>query len=345
VIIGQLTAGISLIPALSDTDMLTIELTGITVDITGMDLVIADFELPEWIGDYILDPILGLVSDGIDLLGDALIGLVGTQELGGPFAFSFDLMGSTLNAKLAEVQANSAGVNLGMTLAINEDAAEALPKDMPLFPATTPSGLVYQLGAAVHEGMFNTLMEDLLADFLNIDMQLVGEYGELVASGFRLLPGGDQVPEEIGGWCLAVKTGDARVVRMVPGTGGVLARAYLPDLKVDISTLDGAACVPWLQGTLFATVDLTLEGSEVSADISMPGAWITYYGAEGVDKEEVAAALSTTISGLVGLVAGGALSFDLGDLELLPGIALNPRVVEIAPLDETGMYGVYLDIF
>lgn len=344
--IGSVTGSLGLVPELSTDGMLSVRFTRLALDFSDFNLAIYGIDLPGWIFDYIVEPILDLLTGGLDLVDDLILGALGSFELGGPFAFDLDLMGTSLSAKLATITTDLAGVGMGLTIGIGEPAADTLPDSLTDLPATTPSGINYQLGAAVHEGLFNTLLDGVLADFLNIDLQLEGTYAELIGGAFRNLPGGDQVPEETTGWCLAVQTGDARVVRMVPGDGTVLARGYLPDVQVEVSTMNNTgSCDPWLNATLFATVDLTLDGSAVSADIATPGAWVTYYGAEGVDKEAVASQLGGLISGMVGLLAGSALSFDLGSLELIPGLVLNPDVVEIAPLDTTGLYGVYLNIF
>jgi Glucodextranase, domain B len=343
--IATITAGVGIQPTLSEDAMLSAAITSISLDISDINIEILGIELPGWVMDYVVEPVLDLITGGVGMLGDLILSTVGAFELGGPFAFDLDLMGSTLSAKLVEVATTPEGVGLGLTVGIDTPAADSMPDGMPTLPAVTPSGANYQLGAAVHEGMFNTLMDGLLADFLNIDMNLEGSYAEIIGGAFRQLPGGDQVPDEINGWCLSAHTGDARVVRMVAGTDGTLARAYLPDLQVKVAVMDGSACDPWLEATVFATVDLKLDGTEVGADINMPKAWVTYYGATDVDKEEVAEKLTDIVGGMVGLLAGGALSFDLGSTEIIPGVSLSPRVVEIAPLDETGLYGIFLDVF
>ncbi len=343
--ISTITLGLGLQPALAD-DMLTLAINDLVVEIDAFDLTIIGIELPGFVFDYIVEPIIDLVLGGVDGLGDLILSSLGAFELGGPFAFSFDLMGTELSARLAEVGADMQGVGLGLTIGIGEEAATELPAGLATLPATTPSGLNYQLGAAVHEGLFNTLMDGLLSDFLNLELQLDGGLGEVIGTTFRALPGGDQVPAETSGWCLALTTGEARVVRMVPGDGTVLARGYLPDVQVAVSTRSGdSACEPWLNATLFGTVDLTLEGTQVSADLGFPGAWVTYYGAEGVDEDAVATQLVGLIGPMVGLLAGGQLSFDLGAVELIPGLTLQPDIIEIAPLDETGLYGIYTDVF
>jgi cytochrome c oxidase subunit 3 len=136
------------------------------------------------------------------------------------------------------VDASEDGVGLGATVGYGEGAAESMP-EVALLGATTPSGRTYQLGGAVHEGMFNVLLDETLASFLDIDLQLEGEYGELLGSGFAALDGGNEMPEETNGYCLGLQVGEARVIRMVEGTGQPLARAYLPDLRVRVDTILG----------------------------------------------------------------------------------------------------------
>jgi hypothetical protein len=270
---------------------------------------------------------------------------VGDLPLGGPFAFDFDLLGTRLAAQLVDVGADMNGVGLGATVAYDEDAADEMPAVATL-SATTPSGLPYQLGAAVHEGMFNVLLDQTLAGFLDIDLTLDGAAGELMGGGIRALDGGDEIPEESNGFCLGLHVGDARVIRMVPGVGAPLARAYLPDLHVNIQVLEGSQCVDWIDANVFAVVDLNLDGTEVNADFDVRSVQLLDYAAEDYDRASVETQLGAVVQGLTGLL-GGQLSFDLGDaIDLgIGGLTLSPTIVSVEPLDDDGLYGVYLDVF
>jgi hypothetical protein len=248
---------------------------------------------------------------------------------------------------LADVGANPDGIGLGITVATGSDA----PTEMPVMPGLvpqTPAGKDYQAGLAVHEGLVNALMDDTLASFLDMDLELSGDYGELLGAGIAALPGGSQLPEERDGYCIGFHAGDAHVARFVAGTGEPLAQVWMPDVRVALQYQSGGTCHDWLDASVFVVLDLAMDGTSVNADLSVPHAVILGYGAEDVDETEVATALTATVEGLFGLFAD-QLSFDLGDIADLGGLGLpievDPRVVSIEPLDQTGLYGVYLDVF
>ncbi|MFZ5478545.1 MAG: hypothetical protein ACOZNI_17375 [Myxococcota bacterium] len=340
----DVTIGAHAVPDLAD-DMLTLALTDAEVALGETALSFGGLEVPDWLMELIADPIAELVGQLGDALGDLLLDQVGAIEVGGPFAFETDLLGTTLSARLVDVGASLDGVGLGATVTTGEPAGDTLP-EMPALAALTPSGLPYQLGAAVHEGLINTIVDATLADFLQIDLELEGSMGELIGGGIRALPGGEDVPEGTEGWCMSLDVGDARVVRMVEGTGTPFAQAWLPDVQLEIGTVLDGDCEDWLEAQLFAVVDLTLEGTELSADFQVVDVKVLDYGAD-TTWNDAGDELGDVVEGLAGL-AVGQLSFDLADMgfgEVLPGIELSPRVVSVEPLDETGLYGVYLDVF
>lgn len=341
--LGTITIGANAAPSLED-DMLYLTLSEAVVEMGEPNLVLFGYDLPDWVDDYILEPALSLLAGVGDLLADTLLSEYGTLELGGPFAFSFDLMGTQLSAQLASLETSLDGVNLGATIGYNEDAAETLPDGLTQLVPTTPSGLSYQLGLAVHEGMFNTLMDELLAGFLDFELVLEGDYAEIMGAGFAALPGGEQMPAEAAGYCLDIHTGDARVVRMVSGTGAPLARAYLPDLQVVVQTLNGDTCTPWLSAQLFATADMNFADGSIALDLGVADGFVLYYGATGVDEDEVVSSLGGIVTSFASLL-GGSLAFDLGDLGLIDGVTLNPTMVAVEPLDEEGLFGLYLNVF
>ena len=344
--LGTIQFGAHANPWLDADGMLGLTLADAIVDIGDIGLSVEGYEIPEWITDLLLDPVASLVSTLGESLGDLLLDQVGDLALAGPFAFDLDLLGTRLAARLVEVDASEDGVGLGATVGYGEGAAESMP-EVALLGATTPSGRSYQLGGAVHEGMFNVLLDETLASFLDIDLQLEGEYGELLGSGFAALDGGNEMPEETNGYCLGLQVGEARVIRMVEGTGQPLARAYLPDLRVRVDTILGGECEAWLDASVFAVVDLTLDGTEVSADFDVVDVAVLSYGAEQYDLATVETQLGAVVESLTGLL-GGQLSFDLGDaLGDLGGlgIGITPEIVSIEKLDEDGLFGVYMDVF
>lgn len=342
--LGTIGFGAHAAPWIDADGMLGLTLSDAIVDIGDFAMSVEGWEIPTWITDLLFDPIASLVSSLGEGIGDLLLDQMGDIVVGGPFAFDLDLLGTRLAAQLVEVDAGGDGVSLGATVGYGEDAADSMP-DVVTLGSVTPAGLTYQLGAAVHEGMFNVLLDETLAGFLDIDLTLEGEYGELLGSGIAALPGGSDLPDEANGYCLGLHVGDARVIRMVEGEGLPLARAYLPDLEVDIDYVNGGECVDWLDASVFAVVDLTLDGTEVSADFDVRDVAVLGYGAEDYDREAVETQLGAVVESLAGLL-GGQLSFDLGDaLGGLGGFGFTPEVVSIEKLDEDGLYGIYLDVF
>jgi hypothetical protein len=345
--LGTIALGAQATPAVDDDGMLTLSLHDTTVNIDEIRLVVEGFELPGWVMDLLVEPVTdfvtGLLADVVDLALDSY----GTLPLGGPFAFDTDLLGTQLSVLLADVGAGTDGVGMGITVATGHDAATEMPVMAGLLP-TTPAGTLYQAGLAVHEGLVNALLDDTLSSLLDLDLDLSGDYGELLGAGIANLPGGEQIPEAADGWCIGFHAGDARVARFVPGVGAPLAQVWMPDVKVDLQYQTDGTCHDWLEASVFVVLDLTLDGTSVNTNLDVPHAVILSYGADGVDDAEVATALTTTVKGLFGLFAD-QLSFDLGALGDLGGLGLpitvDPRIVSIEPLDGTGLYGVYMDVF
>lgn len=341
--LGEIVVGAHASPSLTD-DMLALTLSDATVSIQDVILSVADFEIPDWLYDWLTDPILELVSSVGDALGDALLAEAGTLELGGPFAFELPLGDVELAARLVEVGANLDGVGMGATISLDGDAAATLPQELPALATTTPSGLPYQVGVTVHEGLFNTLMDESLGMLFDIEAELPEAMSYLLDDTMENLPGGDQLPEGKEGWCVDIEVEDARVVRMNGGTGAQFAQAWLPDVRIDVEVLrDDGSCTPWLEGRVFAVVDLNLDGSTLSADVAVKQAWVTEYEADA-NRDEVAAALGEAYADGLGNLAG-LLTFDLADVLGNTGIATDVRVVSVEPLDDDGMFGLYLDVF
>lgn len=346
--LGEIVVGARAAPTLQD-DMLALTLADATVSIQDVTFWVADFEIPDWLYDWLMDPILELVSSVTDALGDALLEEAGTFELAGPFAFELPLGDVELAARLVEVGANLDGVGLGATISVDGEASATLPQALPALATTTPSGLPYQLGVTVHEGIFNTLMDETLGVLFDIEAELPdATMGYLLDDTMEGLPGGDQLPEGKEGWCVDIEVEEARVVRMNGGTGAAFAQAWLPDVRVDVEVLrDDGSCTPWLEGRVFAVVDLNLDGSTLSADVAVRQAWVTEYEADA-NRDETAAALGAAYAEGLGNLTG-MLTFDLADV--LGGalgdtnVAMDVRVVSVEPLDQDGMFGVYLDVF
>lgn len=337
--------GASALPAVDGDGMMSLTLQDAVADLSPFGLSFGGYDIPSEIMDLLTQPLADLVSALGAGLVNVLLDQAGTIALGGPYAFSTDLMGTTLAARLADVSTSTDGVSLGVTVSTDGDAATSMPALDPM-AATTPAGLPYQFGIAMHEGLLNTLLDDTLAGFLDIDLQLDAATSDLIGGGIRALPGGDQMPQGEG-MCLGIHAGDARVIRFAEGQGSPLAQVWMPDLQVAIQTVQEGTCVDWLDAELFAVIDLNLDGTQVGTRLDIRKGYVTYYGAKDVDQDEVGDKLGSVIEGLASLLMS-QVSFDLGDL--LGGATTNlpatdPQLISVEPIDGEGRYGIYLDIF
>ncbi len=348
---STVSVGARALPAVDDEGMLTVTLTSAIVEISDPNLGFFGTELPDWLADAILDPIASWISDLGESLGTLLVDQFGALELGGPFAFETSLGGADLAARLVDVSADLDGLALGVTVSTDGDASESLPDDLALLGPTTAAGAPYQLGLALHEGLVNTVLDETIGGFLDFDIPLSGTTADLFGAGIEGLPGGDSLPDDIDGYCIGLKAGDARVTRMVAGQGAPLAQVWLPDVRFEIQTLSDGDCDDWLEASVFATVDLTLDGSQVSADLDVREVRMLEYAAEDASWQETADSVGVLVESLAGLLAG-QLSFDLSELSggLGGGLALDPRIVSIEPLSDPdgttdGRWAIYMDVF
>lgn len=337
---STLTLGGRAAPLVDADGYLSLALTGAEIAFTDPGFAAIGIELPSGLADLLLDPAAQLLTAVADGLGDALVTQIPELELGGPFAFDVDLLGTTLGARLVEVGATPDGLDLGVTVAAGEPAARALPEDLtPLLPVT-PRGRPYDLGFALHEGVLNVVLDQVLGNFLDLDLPLSGGAAQVFGGGIASLPGGDELPEDIDGYCIGLHAGDARVVRFEAGDGAPLARAWLPDLTVDLELLRNGDCDPWLSAAVEATLDLSIDGTTVSADLDVRDAQVLAYGAKDARWDDTGDALEGVVEGLAGLLAG-QLSFDLGDA-LGGALPLQTRIIEVAPLAD-GRWAVFTE--
>jgi hypothetical protein len=342
----SVTLGARATPQVDAEGYVALVLTGAEVAFTDPGFAAVGFELPDFLADLLLDPIAQLLTYVADGLGDALIGQLPALDLGGPFAFELDLLGTPLAARLVDVGASLDGIDLGVTIGAGAPAPATMPSGLaPLLPRT-PSGADYQLGFAVHEGILNTLVDEAIGGFLDIDLPLSGAPAQVFGAGIAGLPGGDELPDDIDGYCIGLHAGDARVVRFEEGVGAPLARAWLPDVTVDLELLRDGTCDPWLSAAVVATLDLTVRGTELSAALDVRDVQVQSYLADDARWDETGAAMEGLVEGLAGLLAG-QLSFDLGDAlgGSLGGLPTAPTLVAVEPLGDDGRWGIYLDIF
>ena len=238
---------------------------------------------------------------------------IGTIELGGPIAFETDLLGTSVALNLTDLVTETQGIGAELALGINAPAASS---PIGLIMPEAGTGGVHpdaQAAIAIHEGVLQLAIGDLLIDLLGQVDALLGGFGDLIGGMVRTLPGGNQAPAAPEGWCLGLDPGTAYVARLVPGTAP-LGAVYMPDLVVDIGTRSGTTCTPWLKASLATEINLNLEGgTALGVDLVVAEGVVLEYGAVDQDPAAVAEALGTWLESTFGIV-GGLLNFDLADI-------------------------------
>ena len=340
--IGFEEVGLSLLalPGLDDEGMIWLSLSGSGVVLGEPILTLGDLDT-SWL-EAIGGVINGLLEPIGEALLDALLATAGELELGGPFAFETDLMGTALEARLQELGSDDLGVRAGLGIGLGEAAPDEL--DLPV-----PVGVDgAQAAVALHEGVFQLLLQSDLLSMLESELQLAGDFGELIGGAIRALPGGEDAPDDAEGWCLELDPGTARVARLQEGTAP-LAKLYLPDLRVTASTMKNGACFDWLEASLLLEIGLGVDGTALDMQLDVTDGAVLAYGAdEGWDEDEIVAGLGSFVETAVGLL-GGSLGFDLADLlggadlgiEGLEGLSPSVLASERLYEDEVWVEGLY----
>ncbi len=340
-------------PWIDDDGVVWIELSEAGIAIDEPD---AEFGVLEgWVIEWVLELLNEWVTEPLgEWLLDFVLAEYGTMELGGPFAFEQDLMGTLIAAELLALTGDVEGLALGLGLTMGEEMP-AVP------PVITVPGLRHAPDAhaaiGLHEGLLDLLIGDTLLGMLDQGMDLGGFMGDMIGGIMENLPGGDDIPDN-DGWCFSIEPGDAYVVRMHEGIAP-LAVLYLPDLQVEIETMHGSSCDDWLEASLAVELGLEVsdEGTVIGVDLDVTeGAVLDYAAEPGWDEAEVVDGLGGFVESIMSLM-GGMIEIDLGDLmggstDLLGGsFALEPRVVDSVILEDEdgawteGLYAVSLDVF
>ncbi len=312
-------------------------------------------DLEGWVIEWILDLLNDYVSEPLaEYLLDWLLSEYGTFELGGPFAFEQDLMGTLIAAELYSLLGDEEGLALGMGVALGEE----LPAEPPAI-ATPGVDHAPEAHAAIglHEGLLDLMVGDTVLDMLDQGMDLSGYLGDLIGGFIVNLPGGDEAPEG-DGWCFSIQPGSAHVVRLQQGIDP-LAVLYLPDLRMDVGVMDGSSCDDWLEASLALEIGLTVQddGSLIGMDLEVVEGAVLSYGAEpGWDEAEVVDGLGGFLEAAMSLL-GGSFELDLGELmgssgDLFGGaFTLEPRIVDSVVLEDEeglwieGLYAVSMELF
>ena len=286
----------------------------------------------EWLlqnaSSWILEPIAE------NILEQALA-QIGTLDLGGPFAFETDLMGATLSIGLDDVYGDLDGLALEMSLGLG-DILQTDGSYVPI-PTRGDAHPDAQLAIALHEAVLDELVLSQVLPFLNQDLDLSGFAGNIIGNVISTLDGGDQIPPNVAGWCVALKPGDLALLRMQEGTDP-LAKIYLADMDVTVGMDLGAGCTDWLVMNVVGEVGLSVtDGSKLGFDFAIGDGAVLYYGAGSYDEQAVVEGFGRSLSSLIGLL-GGAASIDLADLA---GGTTGLGDISISILDSQKIYDFY----
>ena len=305
---GNVDIGAVALPELDADGMVSLTLTDPSIDF-GEPIV----ELGSLDG-WLLELVVGGISDYLveplgDLMLDAVLSSYGSIDLGGPYEFGTDLMGTPIEIALADVYGDPAGLAMGLGVGLGEDAPQTIAIPAPV--GRDEADIHAAIG--LHEGLLQSMLGSQIDDLLSQDIVLEGSLGELIGAGVRNLPGGETAPMS-DGWCLTLKPQPARVARLQDGIDP-LAVLYLPDLEVDISTLQLGVCEPWLVASVATEVGIAVDedGHTIGIDMNFAeGAILSYGATSDWNEQEVVDGLLGFLQGAMGLM-GGMLEFDIAD--------------------------------
>jgi hypothetical protein len=308
--------------------------------------------------DFLLAGLTSLIEPFGEQMLDQVLGQFDQMELGGPFEFETDLMGSTLAMRLSELYTDPDGVAMGLGIGLGEPVSEG-PLGIPAPIEPNPS---VHFAMGLHEAILDQVLSEQVLGLVTQDLDLGGVFGNVIGAGITSLPGGDDAPDGEG-WCLSVNPGTAHVVRMQEGIAP-FAALYLPDTIMDVGVMDeDGDCDTWLKASLAMEVHLNVRnGTEVGIAMSVREGAVLEYGADEGEwtEQEVVDGLGRFLVGSLDLFAG-QLSFDLADLlggglgglgiPGLEGAALAPKIVSNTPMTDEdgvpieGLYSLGLTLF
>jgi len=308
--IERITLGATLDPVVDANGMLALAITDTTIDLDDPILTLGGLTIPA------LENFVGTVVDGlggvIEGFIDGVLAGFGQVGLFGPIAFESDLFGTPIALSVDRLATDNQGV------------AALLGVDLGTVPATTglavptaaEAGLQADLAVAVHEGLFQPLLESDLLSLLEQDIELSGLFGEVLGLPISNLPGGDGVPDDPEGWCMGIELGEGGLVRLGDGLDP-MATIVLPQVVLDIGvSVPGDSCSHWLDATLAVEADLAVtSGTALGFDLRVVDGTVDYYATDDDDwtEREVVEGLGGLIDTVMGLL-GGTLQLDLLDL-------------------------------
>jgi hypothetical protein len=339
----ELALGATVTLGLDADGALAVGLTGTELQLGTPVLEVAGLDpdiLEDWLGSLLqgLSDLLG------GLLDAALATLLGDLSLPLPeIELPEDLLGFPLVLQLGAVSTDDDGVAAALTVDVG------LPPAVPLaVPTLAEAGPGADLALAVHEGLLQGLLSSDLLTLLDLDLELPGFLGEAVALPLGALPGGEQLPTDRTGMCLALAPSELGLARLQDDLSP-LATILMPDVRVTVGVSSGLArCVPWLEASLAVRVALEADGTTIGTAFEVVDGAVLSYAAEGEFSED------ELVGGLGGLVdvatslLGGSLAFDLADLlggDTLPLGDLQPRLLEAKPGATDGVSIVTLSLW
>ena len=265
----------------------------------------------------ILENLLGDLIAGIGPLAegalDGVLGTIGALPLGGPFEFELDLLGTPMALGIDELYADPDGLALvlGLDLGGQGNGAGVIA------PSSNQAHWASHASIAIHEGVFQLLLNSDLLDLFSQDIELGGMLGNVLALPIQALPGGEGAPPDATGWCLSINPGDARVARLQPDAEQ-LAVLYMPDFTFDVGVQQGTSfCNEWLVASVALEVGFGLQADgNLDLDLNIgDGAVISYATPSEYDEDGVIDGLGALLDLAVGFLGGDALGgFNLGEL-------------------------------
>lgn len=347
----RIGVGTRAVPEVDVDGLLFLTLTDASVNLGDPDITILG--LDGWLLETLVSAVGDLIAPIGELLLDTALGQFGVIELGGPYVFETDLLGTQVEIRLSDVFGDLDGVGAGLGMGLDEPAAIG-PLAMPVPRDDRPD---VHAEAGLHEGLLQIALTSGLIDTLTQEIALPGTFGTVIGAAMENLPGGDDAPEGEG-WCLSMTPMPARVARLQSGLDP-FAVFYLPDVVIDIGVMDGSVCESWLVASLAFEIGLDVrDGTLIKMDPQIPEGAVLEYGAEaGWEEAEVVAGLSDFMGTAMELL-GGQFSYDLADLMgggapggLVGFGDVEPRIVDSQPLLDAndvqveGLYEVSLSLW
>lgn len=335
--LDEIAIGIEVQPEVDASGMLWLAFGDSTLSLAGLTLETSTLD------PVILEDLLGGALAGLGPLAegalDALLGGIGALPLGGPFAFEFDLLGTPLAVGIDALYGDLDGLALVLGLDLG-GAGNGAGVEAPRGADGHPMSHVV---LALHDGVFQPLLQSDLLDLLGQDLQLGGLLGNVLALPITSLSGGSGAPTDATGWCLGIDPGEARLARVGSDPDELLV-IYLPDFRFDIGVQKGGTttCWDWLDASVALELGIGLGADgALSLDPRLgEGAVLGYATTAPYEEQEVIAGLGALLDLAMGFLGGdllGGLSLE-GLLGTGTGLPLGElRVLEVRQVhDATG---------